>query len=137
MPPPNPTLMQPRAWLALAAVLWAAAFVFPPCDAQPINASQAVFLRDSQKAWNHTFVNWEVGADCVNAEGLMCDGSGMIIIITLCDAASSGDYYNPTDPNGDFYHANPSDPNSGYVEPTTLGGSIPDSISSLTSLMRL
>ncbi|CAI7758106.1 unnamed protein product [Closterium sp. NIES-54] len=113
MPPPNP-LMQPRAWLALATVLWAAGFVFAPCDAQPINASQAVFLRDSQKAWNQTFVNWEVGADCANAEGLMCDGSGMITEITLCGIYSNSNW-----------------------DPPIFGGSIPNSISSLTSLVRL
>ncbi|CAI7787870.1 unnamed protein product [Closterium sp. NIES-54] len=131
MPPPNPTLMQPRAWLALVAVLWAAAIVFPPCDAQPINASQAVFLRDSQKAWNQTFVNWEVGADCAYAEGLTCDDSGMITEIILCDGYLEG--LVPPDLYRD-YHDNPY---AEDIELTILGGSIPDSISSLTSLMKL
>ncbi|CAI7778606.1 unnamed protein product [Closterium sp. NIES-53] len=105
MPPPNPTLMQPRAWLVLAAVLWVAAFVSPPCDAQPIKASQAAFFRDCQKAWGMTFPGWAVGADCSTAVGLTCDESGMITKI--------------------------------YLSKSALGGSIPDSISLLTSLTSL
>ncbi|CAI5990655.1 unnamed protein product, partial [Closterium sp. NIES-64] len=105
MPPPKPTLMQPRAWLVLAAMLWVAAFVSPPCDAQPIKASQAAFLRDCQKAWGMTFPGWAVGGDCSSAVGLTCDESGMITNI--------------------------------YLRKSVIGGSIPDSISSLNSLMSL
>ncbi|CAI6002890.1 unnamed protein product [Closterium sp. NIES-64] len=79
MPLPNPALMQPRAWLALAAVLWIVApFVFPTCDAQPIKAFQAVFLKDCQKAWNQTLVGWAAGADCSTAKGLTCEHTGII-----------------------------------------------------------
>ncbi|CAI7788489.1 unnamed protein product [Closterium sp. NIES-54] len=75
--------MQLRAWLALSAALWLAAFV-SPCHAQAvINATQAVFLEDCQNAWGKTFPGWARGATCDTISGISCDALGMITKISL------------------------------------------------------
>ncbi|CAI5464450.1 unnamed protein product, partial [Closterium sp. Yama58-4] len=103
MPPPKPITVQLRPSLALSAALWLTAFVSCHAAQPVINATQAVFLNDCQKAWE-TFPGWAMGATCGNV-GVKWDASGMITSI--------------------------------YLPDTTLGGSIPNSISSLTSLTEL
>ncbi|CAI7889890.1 unnamed protein product [Closterium sp. NIES-54] len=77
MTPPNPIMLQ--AWLAISAALLLAAFV-PPCHAQAavINATQAAFLEDCQKAWGKTLPGWARGSYCDKISGVSCDGAGMI-----------------------------------------------------------
>ncbi|GJP60658.1 hypothetical protein CLOP_g17879 [Closterium sp. NIES-67] len=79
-----------RAWLALSAVLWLAAFV-SSCHAQLFHESQAVFLSDCQKAWGTSAISgWSQGANCSAAEGLFCDQSGMILEMSMEESGLAG-----------------------------------------------
>ncbi|GJP32886.1 hypothetical protein CLOM_g17478 [Closterium sp. NIES-68] len=89
MPPPKPaSAAMQRAWLALAALSFV--IFVSSCHAQPINASQAVFLSDCQKAWGKTMEGWTLRADCGSADGLFCDASGMITAIHLINRKLTG-----------------------------------------------
>ncbi|CAI7876994.1 unnamed protein product [Closterium sp. NIES-54] len=107
MPPPKPTAMQLRAWFALSAALWLAASGVSPCHALP-----AAVINATQAAFLE---------DCQNAWGKTFPGWARG---AYCDEISgvSCDY-------------------SGMIttidSTANFNGSIPDSISSLTSLSRL
>ncbi|CAI5480321.1 unnamed protein product [Closterium sp. Yama58-4] len=126
-----------RAWLALSAALWLAAFV-SPCHAQPfepgvvmINATQAVFLKDSRKAWGKAVQGWVVGADCFYAQGLNCDDSGMITQISFTSFTGGL--------NGSIPHSISSLTALTYLAflGTNLTGSIPNGLSKLHQLLTL
>ncbi|CAI7780086.1 unnamed protein product [Closterium sp. NIES-53] len=70
-----------QSWLLLLlfSAFWLVAFISSWCQAQPIQASQALFLEDCQQAWGRTFHLWLKGGECSSAEGLVCDDSGMIV----------------------------------------------------------
>ncbi|GJP55520.1 hypothetical protein CLOM_g14469 [Closterium sp. NIES-68] len=66
-----------RSLLALVAAL--ACCLLPWLSlAQPIEKSQGAVLRDLQDFWSRNFTGWRTGGDCKQAQGLTCDGDGMI-----------------------------------------------------------
>ncbi|CAI5532937.1 unnamed protein product, partial [Closterium sp. Naga37s-1] len=97
------------------------------CHAQAavINATQATFLEDCQKAWGKTLPGWARGAYCDEIIGVSCDGAGMITQISLT-ANLNGSILDSIS-----YLTSLSDLT---LTNNNLNGSIPNSISKLSQL---